>query len=286
MPEKHNRLGQRAIVIGAGVGGLLSAAALCPFFEEVVIVEKDDLPSDPSFRKGVPQGPHGHIVLKRGENIAEDFFPGFRRTLAEAGGVELRMGRDMGRFAFGKWSAPVRSDVTVLSQTRPLLERTLRERLVRMSGVQIRERSRFAALAFEDGRVRGLGVESADGVVEDIDADLVVDAAGRGTSTPKWLEANGYGVVPTDRLGIDVCYVTGLFETDSFEDAYPKLCTIGDTPPAGRGGAALPVEDGRWMITLNGRGADLPHGRAAHSRRRVRVMRRGAPHQRGRPRTS
>ena len=78
-------LGERALVVGAGVGGLFAAGALRHHFRQVIVLERDKLPQTVAFRKGVPQGPHGHVVLKRGENIAEDFFPGFRKALRQPG---------------------------------------------------------------------------------------------------------------------------------------------------------------------------------------------------------
>lgn len=255
---KTEVLGDRAIVVGSGVGGIFAAGALRPFFREIVVLEKDELPSGPEFRKGVPQGPHGHIVLKRGENIAEDLFPGFRDRLREAGGVVLDTGRDMARYAFDKWSSPVDLGMTISSQTRPLLEYVLRESLSRSANVEIRAESRFLGFLHDSDRVRGVRLQGNDGSAEELEADLVVDASGRATQTPRWLKENGFGEVETERIGIDLCYVTGIFTTDETDDGRPRLCTIGQTPPAVRGGTTLPVEGNRWMITLSGRGDDVP----------------------------
>ena len=255
---KTRILGDRAVVVGAGVGGIFAAGALRPYFREVVVLEKDETPPGAEFRKGVPQGPHGHIVLKRGENIAEDFFPGFRDRLREAGGIELTFGRDMARYAFGKWSASLDLGMTISSQTRPLLERVLRESLLMSQKVELRTESRFLGFLYEANRVRGVRIEGRDGMAEDLEADLVIDASGRATQTPRWLAENGLGEVETERIGIDLCYVTGIFATDQMDDGRPRLCTVGQTPPAVRGGTSLPVEGDRWMITLSGRGDDAP----------------------------
>jgi len=254
----NNILGTRALVIGAGAGGILAAGALSRHFSEVVVIEKDVFPSEATFRKGVPQGPHGHLLLKRGENISEAFFPGFRDALISAGGIELGMDKDMARYSFGKWSKPVRSDIMLLSQTRPLFEQVLRESLLKTPNVSIKTQTRFSDFIFESGAVQGIVVEGSDGALERLEADLVIDASGRATKTPRWLEDNGFGAVQTDRLGIDLCYVTGVFAAKDFEDGRPKLSAIGETPPAVRGGVALPVEGNRWMVTLSGRGDDVP----------------------------
>ena len=48
-------VGKRAIVIGAGIGGLTAARAVAPYFEHVIIIERDALPAEPSDRAGTPQ---------------------------------------------------------------------------------------------------------------------------------------------------------------------------------------------------------------------------------------
>jgi glycine/D-amino acid oxidase-like deaminating enzyme len=56
-------LGKRAIVIGAGVSGLSAARALADYFEEVIALERDELPSGATPRPGAPQGKQAHGLL-------------------------------------------------------------------------------------------------------------------------------------------------------------------------------------------------------------------------------
>jgi glycine/D-amino acid oxidase-like deaminating enzyme len=80
-----------AIVIGAGVGGLLAGRVLADRFERVTLVERDPLSSgapgasDSAFRKGVPQGRHLHSLATRGGSILEQLFPGLDAEVAAAG---------------------------------------------------------------------------------------------------------------------------------------------------------------------------------------------------------
>src|SRR3990170_5213733 len=78
-----------AVVIGAGVGGLLAGRVLADRFERVTLVERDplssDFPGDSLFRKGVPQGRHLHSLATRGGEILERYFPGLDAELADAG---------------------------------------------------------------------------------------------------------------------------------------------------------------------------------------------------------
>jgi phytoene dehydrogenase-like protein len=48
-------VGRQAVVVGAGMGGLAAARALADHFEQVVVLERDALPSDAAHRTGTPQ---------------------------------------------------------------------------------------------------------------------------------------------------------------------------------------------------------------------------------------
>ena len=56
-----------AVVVGGSMAGLLAARVLAAHFDRVTIVERDALPATPTFRKGVPQARHVHVLLGRGQ---------------------------------------------------------------------------------------------------------------------------------------------------------------------------------------------------------------------------
>jgi 2-polyprenyl-6-methoxyphenol hydroxylase-like FAD-dependent oxidoreductase len=71
-----------------------------------------------------------------------------------------------------------------LSATRWLIERTLRDRLLRVPGVSIAENRTFQELVSDSsGRVSGLIATTPGGESETFEADLVVDCTGRGSRT-------------------------------------------------------------------------------------------------------
>jgi len=74
-----------AVVLGAGMAGLLTARVLSEFYEHVAVVERDRLPDSPIQRKGIPQGRHLHSFLSRGCHLIEELFPGIRDELVDAG---------------------------------------------------------------------------------------------------------------------------------------------------------------------------------------------------------
>jgi hypothetical protein len=51
-----NKLGERAVVLGASMAGLLAARVLSEFYGTVTLVERDGSPDAPAQRRGVPQG--------------------------------------------------------------------------------------------------------------------------------------------------------------------------------------------------------------------------------------
>src|SRR5258708_23581754 len=83
-------LGQRAVVVGAGIGGLSVAGALAGDFEQVDILERDRLAGSAASRPGTPQDRHPHGLLAGGLQALDEIFPGFERDLARAGAVSVR----------------------------------------------------------------------------------------------------------------------------------------------------------------------------------------------------
>src|SRR5580704_8350099 len=74
---KTNFPGKRAIVVGAGIGGLSVSRVLADYFNEVLILERDELPDEATPRPGVPQGKQPHGLLAGGLKALERLFPGF-----------------------------------------------------------------------------------------------------------------------------------------------------------------------------------------------------------------
>src|SRR4051812_41656375 len=89
------RIGKQALVVGAGIGGLTAAGALADHFDRVLILERDTLPSEPTYRAGTPQARHVHALLLSGQRALSELFPGFEQDLAGAGAVPLRVGLDV-----------------------------------------------------------------------------------------------------------------------------------------------------------------------------------------------
>lgn len=127
-----------AVVLGAGIAGLLAAATLADSGHNVTIVERDQLPDSPSPRRGIPQGPHLHSVLSKGWQTIEDLVPDLLGDLVDAGAqvvddaqLGARMYLQSGRYGFNRTDAL--ADPAALANylvTRPQLEYVLRRRVI------------------------------------------------------------------------------------------------------------------------------------------------------------
>lgn len=51
---------EHAVVLGAGIAGLLAARVLSDVYDSVCVIERDKTLGLPIHRKGVPQGRHIH----------------------------------------------------------------------------------------------------------------------------------------------------------------------------------------------------------------------------------
>jgi 2-polyprenyl-6-methoxyphenol hydroxylase-like FAD-dependent oxidoreductase len=256
-------LGKRAIVIGAGMGGLTAARAVSPHFEQVVVIERDSLPTQPEARPGTPQAKHVHALLGGGQLALEELFPGFERDLRNAGAVPLRVGFDIRMERPGYDPFPKRDlGWDSFAQSRALVEFIVRTALSFHGHVDIRQRCRAKKLiADAQGHaVTGLQYVDAGGTRTELEAELVVEASGRGDLTLDLLESCGLPRPVATTIGVDIAYATAIFAIpdDASEDWKGVFCF--PQPPSSRGALLQPLEGRRWILTLAGRHGDYPPG--------------------------
>ncbi len=256
-----NKLPGNAIVIGASIGGLSAARVLADHFERVTLIERDVLEDGP--RQGAPQAHHIHVLLRRGVDLLEQYFPGLLDEMKAAGIEPFDFTKDLRWLQFGDWMPREPSGIVLYPQTRASLERALRRRVRAFANVEILESTAVRALlATPDGR-RILGVQTVDrqsagGAVTNRLASVVVDASGRGSQLGKWLADLGHGPLEESRLPINLCYVSRLFERPATARDWRGLWVTPLPPEAPRGGAMQEVEGNRWIVSLFGYGEHHP----------------------------
>jgi 2-polyprenyl-6-methoxyphenol hydroxylase-like FAD-dependent oxidoreductase len=255
-------LGRRAVVIGAGIGGLAAAQVLADHFNEVVILERDDLPSTATPRAGVPQGRHTHLLLSGGLQALCDLFPNFSGNLAKAGAHAVDFGMQLDYNFPGQESLPRRQlGISSFAATRPLIELAIRLRVKERRNIRFRSGCRVTEIvATPDGNaVASVSFMGRHGEPENLAADMVVDASGRAMPTLEFLLAVGR-VIPQDTvIRVDLAYSTAVYTLAP--DAMPgtkALLTMASAPERSRSAMMVLREDNNWFVTLAGRGSDLP----------------------------
>lgn len=260
----YKQFGDHAIVIGGSITGLLSARVLADKFESVTVLETDRLPCVPIARKGVPQSVQPHLLFTRGYRLLEEMFPGIGNDLSTAGALTIDWVREF--YLFGKFgwnitsSSP--SDIVSFTCSRPLLEWTIRQRLSEFSNVRFLEQHRVIGLIHElnESRVTGIFLQLIDGRTEDkLSASLVVDASGRRSQAPQWLESLGFTSPPETVVNPFLGYATRRYREPEGFCANWKVMLISQSPPHGtRLGYLAKIEGGEWIATLGGYGKDFP----------------------------
>ncbi|MFE9772032.1 NAD(P)/FAD-dependent oxidoreductase [Streptomyces sp. NPDC005931] len=243
-----------AVVLGAGATGLFAAAALTAF-ADVVIVERDRLPERPEPRRGVPQARHAHIVWSGGVRAMEALLPGLADDVVARGGRLARiMGDTVSRAPNEVWFRRfVSTHHHNVVCSRDLLDAVIRDRVLADPRVTLREHTTALSLEGDAARVTGVRVRTGEEELT-LGADLVVDASGRGSRAALWLTRLGLPRVAEREVDAGIAYATRLYRAPGAAGHGFPMVNVQANPakPPGRGGVLLPVEDGRWLVTLAG----------------------------------
>ena len=248
--SKHT--GHRAVVVGAGMGGLSAAAALSPHFQEVVVLDRDALPSSAGSRAGTPQDRQPHGLLAGGLQALDALLPGYERALAAAGAVPGNMFRDISFERPDVGALPRRDCGTnVLFASRPLIEGVLRQQVAALANVTLRSDCRVTELV-SDGMRPSVRFASGDGELATMEADLVIDAAGRGALTLALLDKLDCARPAETVVGVDISYTTALLPWQAgVQRDWDVALTMPDPPHLTSGALLLPTEEGRCFVTLS-----------------------------------
>jgi len=252
------KIGDHAVVLGAGMAGLLAARVLADAYERVTVVERDPLLETPENRRGVPQGRHAHLLVPGGTQILDELFPGLVEDMTAGGLPVIRDFAEL-RFAPGGHLLCLRGrpgQPFMCQASRPYLEGHVRARVRALSAVEIVDRSEIVGLVTTAARDRVTGVRilhlAADGAEETLDADLVLDATGRGGRTPAWLATIGYSQPPEEKLTIHLKYATRHLRLRPGALGDQKMVTIGAQPGRPTGFVLFAQEQDRWILTAIG----------------------------------
>ncbi|MEW2573302.1 pyridine nucleotide-disulfide oxidoreductase [Streptomyces sp. NPDC047070] len=253
---------RRAVVIGAGLGGLLTAAALAPHVDEVIVIERDDLPQGPAHRKGVPQGRHAHLLMPGGLQAIEDLLPGVnvRERLLVAGAHAVSLSSGMIVLTPEGWFRRWRhNDHYMITCSRALLEWVVRTAVMESNTIKIRQ-AQVLELIGNTRRVNGVQLQTGS-ATEELTADVLVDTSGRGSRIVQWLDGLGITGIGEKTVDSGLVNATRIYRLPPGAERFP-LTMVQANPYTGqpaRSAVIVPIEDGRWMVSLAGsRGGEPP----------------------------
>ena len=248
--------GSRAVVLGAGVGGLLAASVLSEFYGSVTVVERDALPDRVVQRTGVPQGRHLHSFLARGTQAIEELLPGILSALGSAGAVVddgddlSRLYVRVGRYELnppGRLADP--QPLAAYQASRPFVEFHLRRRVSALSNVTILGRRTIVAPVVADDSVTGVRIINRDsGVSSVLPAELIIDATGRAGRAPHVLARHGYGAVPEERVESIAGYSSQLLQIPPGH--IRERMAFVNQGPRSEGALLVAYEDDTWMLAI------------------------------------
>lgn len=275
-PPRTPRLSTRAVVVGGSLAGMLAAAAVKDFVDTVEIIEAHDLPEGPESRPGVPQAAHFHVLLSGGANAIEDLVPGTVGELLAAGANRVPMTTNMLIYSpegwYRRWE---RDSHYLITASRDLTDSVVRGQVLKDPRVSVRPHTKVTALLGSSRRVTGVRLRAADGTDTDLTADLVIDASGRASRTPQWLGELGVPGPAEDRIDSGIAYASRIYRAPVSTRDWPVINVQADPRRGepGRTGGIVPIEDGRWHVSLIGTPGAQPTREAAEFEPYARTLR-------------
>jgi 2-polyprenyl-6-methoxyphenol hydroxylase-like FAD-dependent oxidoreductase len=260
----------KAIVIGGSMAGLGAALALSRSGHEVVVVEQDatPLPPDPveAFfswdRHGAPQVWHSHAFLARLRNLLLERAPDILERLIANGAEEMAFGDNLPPEFQPFEKEPGDEELVMLACRRITFEWVLRSAVLELPHVAWHGGVESLGLVAEPDAVAGVprvtGVRLRVGDAEEVwNADVVIDATGRRSVLPRWLQEIGAEAPHEDREDCGIFYTSRFYQLRE-----------GSAPPTSSGlvgmdlgylkYAIFPGDAGIFSVTLAGAKDDAP----------------------------
>ncbi len=260
----------QVLILGAGICGLGTALLLARDGHHVTVIERDDsaLPDTPQeawdtwARKGVGQFRQPHNFMPGFRLILETELPDLQDALRRAGASTLDLLHPLPPFLADRSPRPVDDSFWTYTMRRPAGEWVFADAARNEPRLTVRRGVRAAEFLTGSSAVPGIphvaGVRTARG--EDLRADVVIDAMGRGSRTPAWLTAIGARPPYEEQADCGFSYYTRYFSGTEPQRAGPVYTLLGTM-----GVLTLPGDNGTWSITIVTASGDEPLKRLRHA---------------------
>ncbi|MEI2774778.1 MAG: FAD-dependent oxidoreductase [Tetrasphaera sp.] len=209
------------LIAGAGLTGLTAGLLLARAGHRVLLVD-----GDPSAPPGVPAGAgtgwnragvrqfhQPHLMLPRWHRHLRTALPDVLEALSSAGAESVNLLHLSPESVTGGWAAEDERFDT-LAARRPLLEAVLADVAAREPRLRVLRPVHITGL-LTTGSARGLHVAGLRTRCGDLVAGLVVDALGRHTQVPRWLEHTVARQLPTEQQASGFVYYARQFRSPS-----------------------------------------------------------------------
>jgi len=250
---------RRVAVVGAGIGGLMSALALQRKGIQVTLFERDSTPpqgvtpadSMAWLRRGVPQSLHPHFFMGRLRLLLEARYPDLVAQLFAAGAGENCLVDYLHPVARARYR-PRAGDARLrsLNVRRTTFEMIVRRYVNEQPGVRFNDAARVIGLETEATapvRVTGIRVAGAEGT-RTHPADAVIDASGRFSKLTDELERIGV-MFASDQRDSGIWYFTRHYRLKPGQ-TYPASFGLPGATFDDFVVGALPADNGAFTVTF------------------------------------
>lgn len=247
----------RIVVLGGGVCGLASGLMLTRDGHKVTVLERDTAPVPESVdeawegwsRAGVTQFRMAHFLQPAGRIVLEQELPDVLDALVSAGAMRMDLLRLMPpNLVDGGGARTGDERFVTYTARRPVFEQVLGRAAADEPGLEVRRgvAVKEPTMLLGNGTPHVTGVRLDSG--ETLQADLVVDATGRGSQLPRWCsDANIEGPHEESEDSGFIYYGRYFRSADGTtpQPFGPLLAPIGTFSIL-----TLPSDNGTWSVTV------------------------------------
>jgi 2-polyprenyl-6-methoxyphenol hydroxylase-like FAD-dependent oxidoreductase len=248
--------GSRIIVLGAGVCGLVAGMLLRRDGHEVTVLERDPGPVPSSAqeawehwtRAGVRQFRQPHYLQSRGRIVLEEELPDVVLALEAAGGLRFDPLGLMPPTIIDRSPRDGDERFKTITARRAVIEQVLSAAADAEPGLRVSRGVgiRGVLMHVRNGIPHVSGVRSDDG--KEFQADLVVDAMGRRSQLPSWLEEAGARPIHEEVEDSGFIYYTRYFR--SLNGERPQYLAPLLTPMGTFSLLTLQGDNDTWSVTI------------------------------------